>query len=201
MFVKICGITCPDDAIAAVAAGADAIGLNFVPDSRRRIDLETARAIRAVVPAHVTTVGVFRDMEAGELHAITDTLGLDAAQLHGEEPPAFTHAVARGVATVIKVVTAGRSSPDEIDRHAADIVMLDGPAPGSGVAFDWDLVGQLVDGRRILLAGGLRPGNVADAIRRVGPWGVDVATGVETGDGHKDAGAMARFVEAARTAV
>jgi phosphoribosylanthranilate isomerase len=201
VFVKICGITHPDDATAAVGALADAIGLNFVPTSRRCIDIETARAILAVVPDHVMTVGVFRNHAADEILEITSALGLSAAQLHGEESPEITAAVATGVDTVIKVVEAENPSTRSlIDEHAADIVMLDAATPGGGVAFDWDLVGDLVTTHKILLAGGLRPDTVAEAIRQVGPWGVDVATGVESATGRKDPAAIARFVAQARAA-
>ena len=200
MFVKICGITRPADAIAAAAAGADAIGLNFVPASRRRIDIETARAILAAVPDHVMTVGVFRDHRAGEVLEITDALGLDAAQLHGDEPPEVTAVVAAGVQTVIKAVTAGSPSISSIDEHAADIVMLDAPTPGGGVPFDWAIVGDLVTTHTILLAGGLRPDTVAEAIRQVRPWGVDVASGVEAEPARKDPDAIAHFVAEARSA-
>lgn len=203
MFVKICGITRPADAAAAVEAGADAIGLNFVTGSVRQIDLEAAEAILAVVPDHVTTVGIFRDLGVDELLAITGALRLDAAQLHGDEPPAFTAAVAAGVQIVIKAVTAGGPAVRTIADHLArpgDIVMLDAADPGGGVPFDWDLVGDLGSQHRILLAGGLHPGNVAEAIRRVRPWGVDVASGVESAPGRKDPDAIARFVAEARAA-
>lgn len=199
MFVKICGITHPADARAAVDAGADAIGLNFVPTSRRYVDLDTARAIVAVTPTDVMTVGEFRNRAVAEILAITDDLGLSAAQLHGDEPPDVTQAVAASVATVIKVF-----APDDpaiqtlVEEHAADIVMLDAPTPGGGHAFDWDLVGDLVTRHRVLLAGGLRPDNVAEAIRRVRPWGVDVATGVEASGGRKDPAALVLLVTNAR---
>jgi phosphoribosylanthranilate isomerase len=201
VFVKICGITRPECAIAAVQAGADAIGLNFVPTSRRVVDVTAARAILAVVPAHVMTVGVFRDQSAAEVLEITGALGLRATQLHGDESPAVTAAVALGAQTVIKVIAAGGPFVASIDDHRADIVMIDAPEPGSGVTFDWALVGDLVTRHRVLLAGGLRPENVADAIRAVRPWGVDVATGVELEPGRQDPDAMARFVAAARDAI
>ena len=197
--LKICGITHPADARAAVDAGADAIGLNFVPASRRYIDLDTARAILAVTPSDVMTVGVFRNFPVGKILAITDDLGLSAAQLHGDGPPDVTQAVAASVATVIKVL-----APDPpaihtlVDEHAADIVMLDAPTPGGGVAFDWDLVGDLVTRHKVLLAGGLRPDDVAEAIRQVRPWGVDVATGVEASSGRNDPDALVRLVSNAR---
>ena len=111
MFVKICGIT----------RRADAIGLNFVPMSRRCIDVEIARAILAVVPDHVMTVGIFGDHPANEVLDIVAALGLQAAQLHGDEPPEVTAAVAAGVETVIKVVAADRASVRSIADHAADI--------------------------------------------------------------------------------
>ncbi|MDY7100889.1 MAG: phosphoribosylanthranilate isomerase [Actinomycetota bacterium] len=200
MFVKVCGVTRPADAVAAIDAGADALGLNFVPSSRRRIDVAAARAIVAVVPDHVMTVGVFRDQPVDEVLAITGELGLDAAQLHGDEPPEATAAVAAGVGTVIKAVAAGTPAADAVGDHAADIVLLDAPEPGGGITFDWGLVGDLVARHDVLLAGGLAPDNVGDAVRRVRPWGVDVASGVESAPGCKDASLMARFVSEAHAA-
>ncbi len=182
MFVKICGITRQADATAAVEANADAIGLNFVASSRRFVDLETGRMILAVVPDDVMTVGVFRNHGASEVLEITERLGLNAAQLHGQESPETTAAVAAGVSTVIKVITAGSAQAQRISEFTADIVMIDAPTPGGGKPFDWDLVGDLVETNRILLAGGLRPDTVAAAVRQVRPWGVDVASGVESGD-------------------
>jgi phosphoribosylanthranilate isomerase len=201
VFVKICGITHPSDASAAVTAGADAIGLNFVPTSRRCLDIEMARAILAVTPDHVMTVGVFRNHAADEILEITGALGLNAAQLHGDESPDVTAAVAAIVETVIKVVAPDNSAIRSlVDEHTADIFMLDAPSPGGGVPFDWDLVGDLVTTHKILLAGGLRPDNVSEAVSRVRPWGVDVATGVEAATGRKDPEAIARFVAKARIA-
>ncbi len=146
------------------------------------------------------TVGIFRNHLASEVLDITGELRLTAAQLHGDEPPQVTAAVAAGVETVIKVVAAGSRAVHCIDEHAADIIMVDSPDPGSGVPFDWSLVGNLVTEHKILLAGGLRPNNVAEAIRRVQPWGVDVASGVEDAPAHKDPRAIARFVTEARAA-
>jgi len=137
---------------------------------------------------------------------ITGSLELDAAQLHGEDPPEFTAAAAAGVPRVILALSVQSPMLEQLDEHAADVVMLDAPTPGGGVPFDWALVGDLVSRHRILLAGGLRPGNVAEAIRRVRPWGVDVASGVEVrpipdGPALKDPVLMARFVTEARSAL
>ena len=199
MFVKICGITDPDDAVAAAEAGADAVGMIFAP-SRRHVSVEQARAIAAAVPDDVLTVGVFRDHLASEILEIAAAVGLGAVQLHGSEPPALSHRVRDAVDTVIKAVSVSDPQLSTIDQHGADIVLLDAPVPGGGVPFDWTLVGDLTSRHRILLAGGLRPETVAEAIDTVRPWGVDVASGVEVAPGRKDHDAMVRFVAAARAA-
>jgi len=199
VFVKICGITRPADAIAAVDAGADAIGLNFVSSSRRFIDVATAREIAAVVPDHVMSVGVFKEHRASEILEIAKALDLDSAQLHGDSP-GVTSSDAIGVHTLINVVTVEGPSVRDIGDDGEDIVMLDAPSAGGGVPFDWRAVGNLVTKHKILLAGGLRPDNVAEAIRVAKPWGVDVASGVGTEPGHKDPDAIARFVATARDA-
>ncbi len=199
VFVKICAITNVDDARVAVDAGADAIGMIFAP-SRRQIDVDQAREIVAAVPEHVLTVGVFRDHLAREVIEIADAVGLRAAQLHGSETPATSHAVHQAVPVLIRAMAAGDPQLDEIDRHGADVVLLDAPTPGGGVPFDWTLVGDLTRRHRVLLAGGLRPDTVADAIRTVGPWGVDVASGVEAAPGRKDADAVRAFVATAKAA-
>lgn len=198
VFVKICGITRPQDAAAAAHAGVDAIGLNFVPESRRHIDVAQAHAILAATPAHVTTVGVFRGHSADEVLDLVDTLGLHGAQLQGDYPTDVLYAVAAEVQMLILAMTIEDVPRRPIDEHPAAIVLIDGPAPGSGEPFDWTTVGDLVTRRKVLLAGGLQPDNVAAAIRQVHPWGVDVATGVETSPRHKDAAAIARFVARAR---
>jgi phosphoribosylanthranilate isomerase len=157
--------------------------------------------ILAVVPDHIMTVGIFRNHLASEVLDITGEVRLTAAQLHGDEPPEVTAVIAAGVETVIKVVAAGSRAVRFIDEHAADIILLDSPDPGSGVPFEWSLVGDtFVTDHKILLAGGLRPDNVAEAIRRVRPWGVDVASGVEAALAQKDSSAIARFVTEARAA-
>jgi len=198
VFVKICGITSPADAQVAVEAGADAVGLIFAA-SRRQVDVDEARVIVASVPDDVLVVGVFRDHLVREVLEVVDAVGLRAVQLHGSDP-ASTRRVHEHVPVLIRAMAAGSPELVEVDDHGADVVMLDGPTPGSGVAFDWSLVGDLTRRHRVLLAGGLRPDTVADAIATVLPWGVDVASGVEASPGRKDPDAVRAFVAAARAA-
>src|SRR5690606_37687760 len=135
-----CGITRPTDAVDAADAGADAIGVNFVRESSRYVELDAARAILDVVPEHVMTVGVFRDHSAEEILSITSSLALDAAQLHGDDPPGFSARIAAQVECVIRAVPATSSTVHTLDAHRADIVMLDAVEPGGGVPFDWSVV-------------------------------------------------------------
>lgn len=199
MFVKICGITDAADAVAAVEAGADAIGVIFAP-SRRQVTVEEARAIAAEVPPGVLTIGVFRDHLVREVLDIAREVGLDGAQLHDPVTPATSHAVHAEVPVLIRALTVEDPELTTIDDHGADAVHLDAPVPGGGVPFDWSLVGDLTTRHRIVLAGGLRPDTVARAIDVVRPWGVDVASGVETSPGRKDHDAVRRFVAEARRA-
>jgi phosphoribosylanthranilate isomerase len=121
-------------------------------------------------------------------------------QLHGAEPPAVSRRVHAEVPVLIRAMAAGSPELSTIDDHGADVLLLDAPTPGAGVAFDWALVGDLTRRHRVLLAGGLRPDTVADAIATVLPWGVDVSSGVEATPGRKDPGAVHAFVHAARAA-
>lgn len=197
--MKICATTSAADAALAVDAGADAVGLIFAP-SRRQVTVEEAREIVAAVPDHVLTVGVFRDHLAREVLEIVTAVGLRAAQLHGSETPATSAEVHAHVPVLIRGMAAGDPQMDEVDRHGADVLLLDAPTPGGGVPFDWTLVGDLARRHRVLLAGGLRPDTVADAIGTVRPWGVDVASGVEASFGRKDPDAVRAFVAAAKAA-
>lgn len=199
MFVKICAITNPADAVLAADAGADAIGMIFAP-SRRQVDADAARDIVAAVAGRVLTVGVFRDHLASEVIDVAGEVGLDGAQLHGAETPATTAKVREHLRFVIRAMAAGDPQLAEIDDHRADVVHLDAPTPGGGIPFDWSLVGDLGSRHRLLLAGGLRPDNVADAIETVRPWGVDGATGTEATFGRKDPDLLRRFVADAKAA-
>ena len=201
MFVKICGLTSEEDALLAVGMGADALGFNFVPGSKRQIAPQRARDIVRRLPPETMTVGIFRDELPDRVIEITQKAGLRAAQLHGRETAEQTRQVRAIVPVVIKAFSAGDPALGSVGEYGADVVMVDGAEPGSGEVFDWSLAeGAPLAGHRVLLAGGLHPGNVADAIARVRPWGVDVATGVERAPGVKDPVKVREFVAAAHAA-
>lgn len=200
LFVKICGLTTVDDALLAVALGADAIAFNFVPGSKRQLAPIRARDIATRIPAETLTLGVFRNEARERVVDIVHTSGLGGAQLHGEESPDDAAWIADRVPFVIKAMAAGSAQA----MHAADFrvsaVLIDAPHPGSGEVFDWSLADTMPIGLRMLLAGGLNPENVADAIATVRPWGVDVASGVESEPGRKDPAKMRRFIQNAKAA-
>jgi phosphoribosylanthranilate isomerase len=198
MIVKICGITRPQDAERAVALGAAAIGFIFWPSSPRRIGLEAARSIGRLVPASVLKVGVFVDAPAEELARTVDEAGLDAVQLHGSESPALV----RGLeARVIKAVALGSPDADaQISQWTGTTLLLDAHDPvrhgGTGRVVDWDRAAGLASRHEVILAGGLNPENVAEAVRRVRPAGIDVSSGVEQTPGVKDLVKLAALFDA-----
>jgi phosphoribosylanthranilate isomerase len=203
VFVKICGITREDDALLAVAMGADALGFNFVSGSRRQIAPALARDIARRLPPEILTIGIFRDEAASRVVEIVNGAGLRGAQLHGHESAETSRWVRERVPYVIKAFSAGDPALETAAGFGADAVMIDSPQPGSGEVFDWTLAEGRPDGLKVILAGGLNPDNVADAVRVVKPWGVDVATGVEAerGEpGQKDARKVRLFIENARAA-
>lgn len=200
MFVKICGITDVDDALLAVALGADALGFVFAP-STRQIAPQRVRDIVGRVPAETLTVGVFRNEARERVVDVVHTAGLKAAQLHGEESPDDTAWIADRIPHVIKALAAGSGQVNRADEFgAAAALLIDAPTPGSGEPFDWRHAEALPVGRRVLLAGGLDPDNVEEAIATVQPWGVDVASGVERGPGRKDPTKMRLFITRAKQA-
>jgi len=203
VFVKVCGITSEEDALLAVAMGADAVGFNFAPSSPRQIAVSRARDIASRLPQEVLTVGIFRDESPERVVERVDAAGLRAAQLHGHESPEATRWVAARVPVVIKAFPGGSPLIEQWGDYGADVLMIDSPRPGSGEIFDWSLAEDAPRGARLLLAGGLTPENVGAAIEKVQPWGVDAATGLERDDGpagSKDAVKVRRFVAAARAA-
>jgi phosphoribosylanthranilate isomerase len=199
MWVKICGITRTEDALAAANLGADALGLVFWPGSRRFISQEEARAIVRVLPPSVVVVGVFVDQPVEHVDSVARAVGLGAVQLHGSETPDYC---ARLPVPVIKAIGAGTTfHPGTVAEWPAGVmVLLDADDPerhgGTGVAANWPAAATVASSRRIILAGGLTPETVADAIRFVRPFGVDVSSGVESRPGIKDAGRLKSFFEA-----
>jgi phosphoribosylanthranilate isomerase len=202
LFVKICGVTTPEDAALAAGAGADAIGVNLWPGSRRYVDPAAARAVLAAVPAGVLKVGVFVDAPADEVARRIRELGLDRAQLHGDErAPDFAAFDPARLVRVVRVRDEGSFAAAAGWRPALWLydAFVDGFG-GGGVPAPWPLVARQAR-RPFLLAGGLTPENVAAAVAAVRPDGVDVASGVEQRPRVKDADKLARFVAAARGAI
>jgi len=200
VFVKICGITNEEDALLAVALGADAVGFVFAP-SPRQIPPRQAYDITRRLPPEIMTVGVFRDELAERVIDLADQAGVKAVQLHGHEPPEVTQRVHTRVRFVIKAFAAGSDALRQARAHGADAILLDSATPGSGTVFDWRYADDVPVDAKLLLAGGLTPENVAVAIERVRPWGVDVASGVERSPGRKDPVKLKAFIDAARAAV
>jgi len=202
--VKICGITRIEDALAAAAAGADAIGLVFDPKSPRCVNVKQAVSIAHALPPYVTVVGLFVDAAPPSVHDVLNRVNLDLLQFHGAETPEYCRAFPK------PYVKAIRMSP-EVDLHAQERhfpeaagLLLDTFSPtasgGTGETFDWGRVPQDLK-KPVILAGGLTPENVADAIRRVRPYAVDVSSGVEQSKGIKDVKKISAFIEAVKAMV
>ncbi len=203
--VKICGITTVADARLAVQAGADLIGLNFYPSSPRSVSEVTAKAIRRVLPPRIRCVGVFVNAEREYIAASLRALSLDMIQFHGDEgvvalmgwPVATVQAIRVGSETLL---------PEQLEGIPADYLLLDTYSSrgygGTGETFAWEYAAALprVSLDRTILAGGLNPDNVAAAVRTVRPWAVDVASGVESAPGRKDAEKLRMFITNAKTA-
>jgi phosphoribosylanthranilate isomerase len=200
VFVKICGVTTEEDALLAVAMDADAVGFIFAAGSPRQIAPQQARDIARRLPAEVLTVGVFRDEAPERVVSIVNEAGLRGAQLHGRESAEATRYVAERIPFTIKVFTPDDPALARAHEFGAKVVMLDGARPGSGETWDWDLAASVPEGTRLLLAGGLDPDNVAEAVRAVRPWGVDAASGTERSPGRKDPRKVRLFVANARAA-
>jgi len=206
LLVKICGIRSLEDARFAAASGADAVGFVFWYMSPRRVDPEQAAAITAELPESVLRVGVFVDAPRDEIERVSQQVGLDLLQLHGEEPPEALEGLSR---PALKAVRVGpRFTAEEALRYSktAQGIVVDTRLPGqtlmpggTGVPFDWSLVANLAEQVPFLmLAGGLSPTNVAEAVRAVRPDAVDVSSGVERMPGRKDPERVKAFIEASR---
>jgi phosphoribosylanthranilate isomerase len=222
-WIKICGTTNRDDALAAVDAGADAVGFVFA-QSPRRVEPETAQEIAAKLPQAVDRVGVFCNESAERIGAIARQAGLTIIQLHGDETPAFARSLFGG-GNRLRVFKAVSMSPGVVSvlrefavAGTVDGLLLDSAVlraacmgqgtelvrGGTGITFDWkraaDFVPEIAERTRVILAGGLTPANVAEAVRLLKPWGVDVCTGVENSPGAKDHAKVRAFVAAVREA-
>lgn len=198
IFVKICGITSEEDALGAIAMGADALGFVFAP-STRQIDRVTATEIVRRLPQGVLNVGVFQNHSKENVVRIATQVGLKAVQLHGLETPEDTKWIKDRVPYVIKSFVSGSLHLPDAKKWRASAILIDSHTPGSGKVFNWAEAENAPAGIKILLAGGLTVENVGEAIERVKPWGVDTSTGVELSPGKKDMSAIRDFVAAAKS--
>jgi phosphoribosylanthranilate isomerase len=214
--IKICGVTLADDAARVAATGADFIGLNFWPKSKRYLAPARAAMIAAAARAAsqhphalaggIGVVGVFVNASIDDISAIARDAALDVVQLHGNETPEDVVAVSLATQLPVwkAVAAAGPRDLERLEAWQADAILLDAPSAGYGGAgktFDWSLARDArlrYPARRMVLAGGLEPRNVAAAIAAVDPWAVDVASGVEAAPGIKDAAKLTAFIEAVR---
>lgn len=224
IWIKICGTTTLDDALAAVDAGANAVGFVFA-SSPRRVTPEAAHEIAAALPRDIEKVGVFANESAERVETIARQVGLDIIQLHGDETPDFARNLRRSgdgrartrVFKVVSVLPGAEAALGEFDSAGVvDGILLDSAVlrvacmgqgtelvrGGTGVSFDWkraaEFVPALAQRTPVILAGGLSPANVAEAVRILKPWGVDVCTGVEASPGIKDRAKVRAFVSAVR---
>jgi len=201
--VKICGITSLEDALTAVAAGADALGFVFHPASPRHIFPEQAAAIIRQLPPFIQTVGLFVDESRDTVNTTADRCGLDIVQLHGDETPDFCSSINRRVIKAFRIKDI--FSLDAVSDYCIAACLLDAWSPaahgGTGRTFNWEIASAAAAQRPIILAGGLTPDNVAEAVRRVKPYAVDVSSGVESSPGHKDADKLRKFIIQARQPV
>ena len=199
LFVKICGITSEADGLLAVSLGASAVGFTFAP-SPRQIPVQVAADIAKRLPEHVLTVGVFRNEAPQRVVEAVHAAGLGGAQLHGQETAEETRWIRSRLPVVIKAFRAGERAIARFEDFGADYLMVDGDNPGSGQVFDWRLAEGVVDHTRLIVCGGLRPDNVAQAVEFLRPFGVDVSSGVESAPGRKDPLLMRDFITNARRA-
>lgn len=200
--VKICGITRIEDALAAAAAGADALGFMFYEASPRRVARDVATAIIRELPPFLARVGVFVNPSPDEVRRAIEDCHIDTLQFHGEETPEFCAQFGLRIIKAFRVRDA--ESLRALPAYAGATCLLDsfvaGQHGGTGAVFNWELAAQTVQaGRRVLLAGGLTPENAAEAVRRVRPHGLDVSSGVEVAPGMKDAAKVRAFIASAKS--
>jgi len=202
--VKICGVARVSDALAAVEAGADAVGLMFYEASPRFVTHATAAKVVQALPPFVAKVGVFVNPSEADVRLAITECGIDTLQFHGDEPPEFCRQF--GLKTIKAFRIQNADSLKALSAYSSETWLLDSFVPGqpggTGATFNWRLAAEAVrQNRPVLLAGGLTPQNVAEAVRQVRPYGVDVSTGVESAPGKKDAAKVGAFVHAAKQAL
>jgi phosphoribosylanthranilate isomerase len=198
MRVKICGVTSISDALMVDAAGADAVGLNFVKKSKRFLKLEKAQEISHALGPLINRVGIFVNSNLETIREIAAEVKLDTIQLHGDEDASFAKALNRQYQVIKAVSFTATLDLGELRRFPADAILLDGLKPGGGESFDWAQASFLKDLPRLILAGGLNPDNVAAGIKALQPYAVDVASGVESSAGVKDVNKVRAFIRNAR---
>ena len=198
--VKICGITRLEDALSAVAAGADALGFVFHFASPRHISPEQAADIIKQLPPFIQTVGLFVNESRDTVNTTADQCGLDIIQLHGDESPDYCSSINRRIIKAFRVKDF--FCLDSVSDYRVAACLLDAWSPaahgGTGQTFNWEIAAEAAAQRQIILAGGLTPDNVAEAVRCVKPYAVDVSSGVECSPGHKDAEKIRKFIIQAR---
>ena len=199
MLVKVCGTTSEEDALLAVAMGADALGFVFAPSPRQVRPQQVADIVKRL-PPEILTVGVFKDEAPERVVHIVRSTGLRAAQLHGAYTADDAIAVRRAIFHTICAFGHDDERVERADEFEPWAVHLDGVKPGGGKVWDWADAERLPEGLRLVLAGGLTPDNVVDAIRATHPWGVDVVSGVESSPGRKDPVKLRAFVQKAHAA-
>lgn len=196
--VKVCGITNVNDGMACATMGADFIGFVFAP-SPRRVTPEQARAVIDQLPVPVKTVGIFVNEDPEKIRQIRGFCGLDAVQLHGDESEDM---VAELGGSVIKALRVGSHGEPDPNAYPNATLLLDAYCPqargGTGTTFDWNLAAATAKRRRVILAGGLTPENVIEAVQTVHPYAVDVSSGVESAPGRKDHAKLERFIRRAK---
>jgi phosphoribosylanthranilate isomerase len=200
---KICGITRKEDALAVLESGGDAMGFNFYPKSPRCLDLESARDLAEKLPPFGLRVGVFVDAQFDEVMEAVKAMSLDTVQLHGDEPPEIAEDLREEGIRVWKAIRVkDAESLVAFEDYPCEALLLDafdpGKPGGTGQCFNWDILADWDAPRPWILSGGLTPDNVADAVHRLNPYGVDVASGVESAPGIKDAVLLKDFLSRAR---
>ena len=199
--IKFCGFTCQEDIVSAVTLGVDAYGFVFYPPSRRAVTVEQAVRLTEKLPAFLTRVGLFVNASKADILETFSLCRLNLIQLHGDESPEFCDSLGVPYIRALRV-RSGMNIEREMEKYVGASGFLfdtyvEGQPGGTGKRFDWELIPN-ISSKKIILAGGLTPENVKDAVDRVGPWAVDVSGGIESKPGRKDPDKMARFVEACR---